>query len=1418
MALMSSLTDPFTADPDAAVWTITGDASLGGDGSHVYLYSASLRSVAAYEFDSASVRIQGAGLYTGTFDFTVSQDETTENPWPDNRAMWMSVTPSTGWMNLWWQGYGDSWAADDPPTMSWPDFGGYLQVAYDPDTMAYLRMTNTVVGGQLVATYLASADGLTWSTLYQFTADPETTYPYRPSMGVFSGWAQLGDFNLTGAGGSTFGDGEFGSGTFGAPELTVTPDGLALTLALDAPEAAYTYYVDSVAGDDANAGTTPSAPWQTIAKVNSVAFAPGDKILFKRGSTWAAADLVIDTAGTSAKRIVFGAYGTGANPVLDGGGATTPISCGGAWTTIQDLTCRNAGGAEKVGIAVSAADVLVQRVYVTGCALGIQVYAGGDRCRITASNISDNDVLLIGPGDNDDYGGQGVTVLRADSVEIDHNTLDRNLCPSVDYGFAPQGFRSGLPWISGAYLDHNADNIDLFETRGRRLDAVEVFVGAGSAAAMVDTWWVPSVAPVTDAGGRVLVSVPLWAADQNVNTDTTTLFTELGQMLTAQGLNDKAIVRLGWEMNIDFGHWSVFASNRAAWVADFQRAVNLLRTHAPGVQICFNPNEGPSNAGRLADIDQLAIDLLPYYEWVGIDFYNWDSSMNTVAGWNARYAAGYGMQHWEDFARAHDKGFAVPEWGGMGDNTASDNVVYTQQMIARVAALAESGMPVFESYFNEYDAGWRGTITPYREYGSGDTQPAQLPVLGAAYTAALADIVLPGGEDGSAVEVFGATNLLVHHNSSDGSQTFTELGDPVTGDCVFHDNVITGSHDRQLGFNVQGTGAYGPLTGTSSFYNNTVLLTGAGTVALYVGEGSPAVAHNNIFWATNGSSTFGHDIDEGHNVWYGAAPVGVWSTANSGVGIAASSIVADPLFVSTTNLHLRAGSPAIDLGVSNYGHTLDFDGHTRPASGVDAGAYERVTTPATITPDGLDLPVTLGSPSTLPPGAVSPDGIALDLLLGAPTAGRAGRIDAPIVPPPGYRTPALPVHLLGIGPWNTTVAWGVPNHGVSSRARASVPLLDLPMADSKSVTLRLGEGSEARSSHYFPRRRAILIEEKVTDLWWRRRDPHRGIVDRIGRFNAATVDIDKQTDGGVNVSATYVDYQALLEDRLILRYLTPSAVPPTTMWNTGTPITEILRWAVPTNLGLDLSGLQIHSPDITYTLKHPYQLPLGTRLEDVFKQLVTASTKTWEWWVEMPASDIARPRLTLAPTRGHDRGVILFDVGTLGPIAAWSLQKSGDKYANTLYFIGHDGGVVVDYKDQIALYGQRDATDSNDSVLATKDGAGKPYLLNAAAQHRLAELAAGTPSYQIVLQPGFWEGRTHIDVGDQVTIHLELGNHVIGGKYRVSELQLSVDGNGLETVTLTLGTKRPSADPRSRASNTARVVRYLKTYVVPPGA
>ena len=81
---------------------------------------------------------------------------------------------------------------------------------------------------------------------------------------------------------------------------------------------ATTYYLSSSSGNDNNSGTDPSSPWRTINKLNSFYnLRPGDNVLFKRGDTFYGG-IVVNNSGTSGNPITYGAYGSGAKPIITG--------------------------------------------------------------------------------------------------------------------------------------------------------------------------------------------------------------------------------------------------------------------------------------------------------------------------------------------------------------------------------------------------------------------------------------------------------------------------------------------------------------------------------------------------------------------------------------------------------------------------------------------------------------------------------------------------------------------------------------------------------------------------------------------------------------------------------------------------------------------------------------------------------------------------------------------------------------------------------------------------------------------------------------------------------------------------------------------------------------------------------------------
>ena len=88
------------------------------------------------------------------------------------------------------------------------------------------------------------------------------------------------------------------------------------------------YYVDFTTGDDGDTGLTEALAWKTMAKVNAASLSAGDSVLFKRGETWRE-QLTVPSSGSAGSPITFGAYGTGANPIINGADLVT------TWTAVD---------------------------------------------------------------------------------------------------------------------------------------------------------------------------------------------------------------------------------------------------------------------------------------------------------------------------------------------------------------------------------------------------------------------------------------------------------------------------------------------------------------------------------------------------------------------------------------------------------------------------------------------------------------------------------------------------------------------------------------------------------------------------------------------------------------------------------------------------------------------------------------------------------------------------------------------------------------------------------------------------------------------------------------------------------------------------------------------------------------------------
>src|SRR5262245_55458779 len=197
--------------------------------------------------------------------------------------------------------------------------------------------------------------------------------------------------------------------TIGAcSETTAAPDGGSLSDG--APPECGTggraYYVDSFGGDDGRSGTSSAQAWQTLAKLSSVTFQPGDTICLARGGQFTGT-LTLHGNGTAMDRITIDAYCAGYAPIIIGND-TEMDRYQHAAVNLVDLSYWT-----------------IQHIEVQAPATnGMRIFGGND---ITVRDCDFTNVMYVPPGAPDigDYDKQGMALVVARGTQAPANiTID----------------------------------------------------------------------------------------------------------------------------------------------------------------------------------------------------------------------------------------------------------------------------------------------------------------------------------------------------------------------------------------------------------------------------------------------------------------------------------------------------------------------------------------------------------------------------------------------------------------------------------------------------------------------------------------------------------------------------------------------------------------------------------------------------------------------------------------------------------------------------------------------------------------------------------------------------------------------------------------------------------------------------------
>ncbi|WP_298876119.1 carbohydrate binding domain-containing protein [uncultured Microbacterium sp.] len=193
----------------------------------------------------------------------------------------------------------------------------------------------------------------------------------------------------------------------GALTLSIAP-----VIAAPASAASTAYYVDCSASTN---GTGSSAsPFNAVASVNALVLGPGDSVLFKSDTT-CTGQLSPTGSGSSASPIQMSAYGTGAKPIIDAGGAVGPVIhlVNQQQWEISNLELRNAATtpAYRSGIlAENSSGGVLTHLEVTGMTIrNISGYSGGWYATNAGVGVQTNHTS---------------TVSTWDDITISNNTFD----------------------------------------------------------------------------------------------------------------------------------------------------------------------------------------------------------------------------------------------------------------------------------------------------------------------------------------------------------------------------------------------------------------------------------------------------------------------------------------------------------------------------------------------------------------------------------------------------------------------------------------------------------------------------------------------------------------------------------------------------------------------------------------------------------------------------------------------------------------------------------------------------------------------------------------------------------------------------------------------------------------------------------
>jgi len=215
--------------------------------------------------------------------------------------------------------------------------------------------------------------------------------------------------------------------------------------------------------------------------------------------------------------------------------------------------------------------------------------------------------------------------------------------------------------------------------------------------------WVPGIWNKLNPARNVVWSVPL-AIKGTPLADVADGLHDAEFEAAARAISEaqpKAIIRLGWEMNLADSAWAA-KGQEADYVTAFRRVVGIFRRYSNDFRYDWCPGWGPQDSP--ADLTYPGDDVVDY---IGLDVYDFKHEGSVEERWNTFYLkAPFGLEWHRDFAARHGKPMSYPEWG-VGN--FGDNPYFIQQM--HDWFVDNAGQIAYTCYF-DVDGAWPTRIDP----------------------------------------------------------------------------------------------------------------------------------------------------------------------------------------------------------------------------------------------------------------------------------------------------------------------------------------------------------------------------------------------------------------------------------------------------------------------------------------------------------------------------------------------------------------------------------------------------------------------------------------------------------------------------------------------------------------------------------